>query len=145
MPADTLEYFCNKKLAGFYLLSKIHKRLHNVPGWPVISNCGYYTENILTFLDYHLQPLAKKVESYIKGTNHFLEKLKELGSLLKNAILCTIDAFGLYPNIPYEKSLASIRKYLDNRENKVNWQTTMEKPVPDFFYEKWKLSIFLDQ
>ena len=64
---------------------------------------------------------TKKVESYIKGTNHFLEKLKELGSLLKNAILYTIDAFGLYPNIPYEKSLASIRKYLDNRENKVKW------------------------
>ena len=76
--ADNLEYFFNKdpKFARFYLLPKIHKRLHNVPGRPVISNCGYYTENISSFLDYHLQPLAKKVESYIKDTNHFLKKLK---------------------------------------------------------------------
>ena len=120
LSADNLEYFFNKdpKFARFYLLPKIRKRLHNVPGRPVISNCGYYTENISSFLDYHLKPLAKKVESYIKDTNHFLKKLKELGSLPKNAILCTIDVVGLYPNIPHKGGLASIRKHLDNRENK---------------------------
>ena len=61
----TLDYFLVKdpKFARFYLLPKIHKRLHNVPGRPVISNCGYYTENISSFLDYHLQPLAQKVKS----------------------------------------------------------------------------------
>ena len=97
LSADILEYFFNKdpKFTSFYLLPKIHKRLHNVPGRPVISNCGYYTENILLFLDYYLQPLAKKAESYIKDTNHFLKKLKELGSLPKNAILYTIDVVDL--------------------------------------------------
>ena len=120
LSADNLEYFFNKdpKFARFYLLPKIHKRLYNVPGRPVISNCGYLLENISSFLDYHLQPLAKKVESYIKDTNHFLKKLKELGSLPGNAILCTIDVVGLYPNIPHEEGLASIRKHLNNRENK---------------------------
>ena len=48
----------------------------------------------------------------------FLKKLKEIGSLPKNTILCTIDVVGLYPNIPHEEGLASIRKHLDNRENK---------------------------
>ena len=45
---DSLDYFIMKdpKLARFYLLPKIHKRLHNVLGRPVISNSGYYTENI---------------------------------------------------------------------------------------------------
>ena len=75
-------------------------------------------ENILSFLDHHFQPLAKKVESYIKDANHFLKKLKELGSLSRNAIICTIDVVGLYPNIPHEEGLASIRKHLDKRENK---------------------------
>ena len=56
--------------------------------------------------------------SFIKDTNHFLKKLQELGSLPKNAILCTIDVVGLYHNIPHEEGLASIRKHLDNRENK---------------------------
>ena len=78
LSADNLEYFFNKdlKFARFYLLLKIHKRLHNVPGRPEISNCGYYTENISSFLDYNLRPLAKKVESYIKDTNRFLKKLQ---------------------------------------------------------------------
>ena len=37
---ETLDYFPvnNPKLGRFYLLPKIHKRLHNVPGRPVISN-----------------------------------------------------------------------------------------------------------
>ena len=120
LSVDNFEYFFNKdpKFARFYLLRKVHKRLPNVPGRPVISNCGYYTENISSFLDYHLQPLAKKVESYIKDTNHFLKKLKELGSLRKNSILCTIDVVGLYPNIPHEEGLVSIRKHLNNGENK---------------------------
>ena len=76
-----------------------------------MSNCGYYTENISLFVDYCLQPLAKKVESYIKDTNHFLKWLKESGSLPKNATLCTTDLVGLYPNIPHEEGLASIKKH----------------------------------
>ena len=80
---DTLNYFLIKdhKFARFYLLPKIHKRLHNVPGRPVISNCGFYTENISSFLDHHLQPIAQKVNSFIKDTNHFLRKIKSLGQL----------------------------------------------------------------
>ena len=38
---------CN--LGKLYLLSKIHKRLSNVPGRPVISNCGAPTENYTNF------------------------------------------------------------------------------------------------
>ena len=64
--ADTTKYFMVKdpKFARFYLLPKTHKRLHDVPGLPVISNCGYYTQNISFFLDFHLQPLAREVKSY---------------------------------------------------------------------------------
>ena len=48
---DTLNYFLVKdpKFARFYLLPKVHKRLYDVPGRPVISNCGFYTENIPLF------------------------------------------------------------------------------------------------
>ena len=40
LSSDTLNYFVveDPKFARFYLLPKIHKRLHNVPGRPVISN-----------------------------------------------------------------------------------------------------------
>ena len=107
---DILDYFLVKdpKFARFYLLPKIHKRLHDVPGRPVISNCGYHTINISSFLNYHLQPLAQKVKSYITDTNHFLSKLKSLGKLPQGAIMCTIDVVGLYPNIPHSEGLNSL-------------------------------------
>ena len=126
---DTLNYFLTKdpKFARFYLLPKIHKRLHNVPGRPVISNYGFYTENISSFLEHHLQPIAQKVNSCIKDINHFLRKIKSLDQLPEGAILCTINAVGLYPNIPHEESLASLRKFLDARtEKKVTTETLLE-------------------
>ena len=62
--SETLKYFLvnNPKLGRFYQFPKIHKRVDGVPRRPVISNRGYFTKNIFSFLDYHLQPLAKKVK-----------------------------------------------------------------------------------
>ena len=112
-------FFINKpKLGRFYLLPKIHKRLHNVPGRPVISNSGFFTENISAFLEYHLKPLSQKVKSFIKDTNDFLKKLNELRDLPDDFILCTIDVVGLYPNIPHKEGLEAIRKALDKREGR---------------------------
>ena len=90
------------KLARFYLFPKIHKRLHDFPGQPVISNCGCYMENISSFLDFHLQLLAQEVKSYIKDINDFFMKLRPLPNLPDGIILCTVDVVGLYPNIPHE-------------------------------------------
>ena len=120
LSSDTLNYFLVKdpKFARFYLLPKIHKCLHDVPGRPVISNCSFYTENISSFLDHHLQPLVQRVKSYIKDTNHFLNKIKEIGKLPEGAILCTMDVVGLYRNIPHGEGLASLYKSLETRENK---------------------------
>ena len=91
IPSETLEYFfINKpKLGRFYLLPKIHKRLHNVPGRPFICNSGIFTENISAFLEHHLKPLSQKVNSFIKYTNDFLKKLNELRDLPDDFILCT--------------------------------------------------------
>ena len=54
-----------------------------------------------------MQPLAQRVKSYIKDTNHFLNKIKKIGKLPEGAILCTMDVVGLYPNIPHREGLAS--------------------------------------
>ena len=63
-------------LGIIYLLPKIHKRLFDVPGRPIISNCGTPTE---TLLDHHRQPVVKGGSFYVKHTQDFLEKLKHLG------------------------------------------------------------------
>ena len=97
-----------------YLLPKIHKRLVNAPGRPVISNCGTPTEKASEFLDHHLQPIMKSGTSYIKDTNDFLSKLKNLKKVPDNAILVTADAVGLYPSIPRNEGLEALKKQLNN-------------------------------
>ena len=115
------------KFARFYLLPKIHKRLENVPGRPVILNCGFYTENILAFLDFHLQPLAREVKSYIKDTNDFLKKLRSLTNLPNDIILCSVDVIALYPNIPHDEGLSALQKRLElRREKNVSTSTLAE-------------------
>ena len=125
--ADTIKYFMVKdpKFACFSLLPKIHKQLHDVPGRPVISNCGYYTENISSFLDFHLQYLVQDVKSWIKDTNDFLKNLCSLPNLPDDIILCTVDVVGLYPNIPYEEGLSALRKQLDLRQEKYVTTSTL--------------------
>ena len=45
---------CN--LGKLYLLLKIDKRMFNIPGMPVISNCGTLTENVSEFMDSIFNP-----------------------------------------------------------------------------------------
>ena len=112
-------FFINKqKLGRFCLLPRIHKRLHNVPGRPVISNSGFFTENISAFLEYHLKSLLQKVKSFIKDTSDFLKKLNELRDLPDDFILCTIDVVGFYPNILHKEGLEAIRRHLISEKTK---------------------------
>ena len=125
----TLNYFAveDPKFARFYLLPKIHKRLHNVPGRPVISNCSFYTENISSFLDYHLQPLVQKVKSYIKATNHFLNRTKKTRKFARWSDLLYHRRCCIYPNIRHGEGLASLRRFLETRDNeKVSSDTLTE-------------------
>ena len=117
---NTLDYFLvnNPKLGRFYLLPKIHQRLRNVPGRPVISNSGYYAENISAFLEFCLKPLAQKVKSYIKDTNDFLRKMASLPPLPDDIILYSIDVVCLYPNIPHDEGFIALRKSLESKEDK---------------------------
>ena len=71
---------CN--LGKLYLLPKIRKSCENVPGRPVISNCGTPTEKVSEFLDHHLKPVIQSGKSYIKDSGHFLKKIKTLGCIL---------------------------------------------------------------
>ena len=102
------------KFARFYLLPKIHKRLHNVPGRLVITNSSHYAENVSSFLDHHLQPLAQVVKCYVKDTNEFLKKFCSLSKFLDRIFLCTMDAEGLYSNIPHVEGLSALRERLES-------------------------------
>ena len=68
-------------LGKLYLLPKIHKRLSNVPGRPVISNCGTPTEKASEFLDFYLKPLMQNGWSYIGDSGDFIDKMKRIGKI----------------------------------------------------------------
>ena len=76
-----------------YLLPKIHKGLENVPGRPVIPNCGTPTEKALEFLHHHLQPIMESGVSYIKDKTisfsnlRILEKYQKMRFLLQMMLL----------------------------------------------------------
>ena len=120
---EELKYFTYKykKATNFmkmYLLPKIHKRLGNVPGRPVISNCGMPTEKAIKYPDHHLQPIMRSGMSYIKDTSDFLLKLKNLKKVPDNAILVTADVVGLYASIPHNDGLEVLKTQLDNFHEK---------------------------
>ena len=112
----TYEYKKACNLGELYLLPKIHKKLFNVPGRPVISNCGMPTEKVSEFLDHHLKPVMQKGLSYIRDSQYFLEKIKTIGSVPENAILVTADVVGLYPNIPHQAALKALKEALEKRD-----------------------------
>ena len=98
----------------FYLLPKIHKRLHQVPGRPIISNCGMATENISAFVEYHLSSIIPAIPRILKDTMDFLNRLTNINPIPENAFLVTFDVVGLYPHIPHQEGISAMRHYLDN-------------------------------
>ena len=105
-------------LAKLYFLAKIRKRLFDVPGRPVISNCGGVTEKVSEFLDHHLKPIMQSSPTYIRDSKDFLQKLEDLGDIPEGAILVSADVVGLYPNIPHNEGLDILRGALEKRTDK---------------------------
>ena len=117
----THEYKKVSDLGKLYLLPKFHKRLHNVPGRPVILNCGTPTEKASEFLDYHLKLIMKRGKSYIEDSGDFISKIENLQNIPEGAILVTADVVALYPRIPHEAGFNALREIIqNNRDNKEN-------------------------
>ena len=121
-------------LGNLNLRSKIHKHLFDVPGWPVISNCGTATEKVSEFLDHVLKLIMQQKGSYIKDSGDFIKKLKEIKKVANDAIMVMADVFGHYPIIRHDVGLEALRKTLDERVNKkmvlrtlIKWQNLFWK------------------
>ena len=98
------------RMPVFYILPKIHKP--TLSARPIVSACAGPTEHISEFIDFFLQPLVQQLPSYIKDTNHFLEKINSLGPLPPNTILVSMDITSLYTNIPQAHAIEIIHQEL---------------------------------
>ena len=92
-----------KRTSLFYMLPKIHKRLVDPPGRPIVSGNSCPTERISQLVYFFLLPTVKDLPSYVKDTTHFLSKLLNLVNLPDNCILATMDVASLYTNIPNQE------------------------------------------
>ena len=108
--ADGLK-ITNPKTPKFYISPKIHKP--NNPGRPVINSIECHTSEISRFVDHHLQPVVKQIPSYIKDTNHFINKVNNF-SVPVNSILVTMDVRSLYTSIPNNEGIAATKKRYDS-------------------------------
>ena len=60
----------------------------------------------------------QKGKSYIKDSNDFINKIRDISSITEGSLLVTADVVGLYLSIPHELGLEALKKALDNREVK---------------------------
>ena len=96
----------------------IHKRMTNIPGQPVISNNGTVTENISSYLDYHLKSLIPNVPHILEDTRDYVNRIQDLSDLPESSIVVSSDVVGLYPYIPHEEGRETMAEHLETREDK---------------------------
>ena len=70
-----VSHLLNLNSSFLYPLTKFHKP--NLVGRPIISGCDSPTEQISSFVDYLLQPIAKVQESYLKDITDFLNFIEK--------------------------------------------------------------------
>ena len=122
-----LKYFtyeCQKatNLGKMYLLP-------NLPGRPVISNCVTPTDKVSEFLDFQLKPVMQSSKSYIKDSDDFIRKIRDIQYIPSNAVLA--DVIELYPSIPHDSGLKALKNILDKRK-KQNKSTAYLTKMSEF-------------
>ena len=90
-------------------LAKEHKIMP--PGRPIVSSVGSLTEPMSAFVDGHLQPALKNIQSFVKDTTSFLRILQDV-ELPKECLFATMDVSSLYTNIPHEDGIKAMHTFL---------------------------------
>ena len=96
--------------ATFYATMKVHKP-PPLKTRPIVSCSGCLTQAIGVWIDDKLQLAATKQRSYFKSSFDLNEDLAAM-AIPPNAFLFTADAVSMYTNIPTDRALMFIGKYL---------------------------------
>ena len=100
----------NPTEARFYLLPNIHKK--DIPGRPICSSINHPTSHISKFIDVHIKQYVPKTKSYVRDTQHFISRLKQLGQTPEGALLVTLDVGSLYTNIPNHEGILVVADHI---------------------------------
>ena len=94
----------------FYIQPKIYEQGN--PGRPAISSVNCHTSSISKYVDYHLQPIAQQIPSYIKNKSDFLRKVNKKETVPDNSYLVSLDVRSLYTNIANCESIKAVKTSL---------------------------------
>jgi hypothetical protein len=98
--------------AAFYLTAKVHKT--PLASRPIVSCSGSLLAALGTWVDDKLQHAVKIQPSYFKSSFDLRKEIDTL-ELPPNATLFTADAVSMYTNIPTDRALLFIGKYLRSK------------------------------
>ena len=102
------------RIATFYTIPKIHKTLiPPIPGRPIVSSNGTITYHTSVYLDKELQPVLKILKTICTSSRHIILDMSEKTFPVNSTILCA-DVTALYPNIPIEFGLYTVRTVLSD-------------------------------
>ena len=104
---------CTKiRSQAIYVLPKTHKKVIPIPTRPIVSGCSGPNENISKFLSSLLNPIVKKIRSYVKDSKH-LVNIIEATTIQPNSFLVTMDVGSLYTNIPQDEGVEVALTFLE--------------------------------
>ena len=109
----------DSKPGNIYFLPKNHKNITPPPGRPICDTINTPTMNLSRWVDIQLQPLVKKLPSYLKGDNNFLRKIDEINknhTLPRDALLVTWDVRSLHTNILHKEGFEALKKHFIMRK-----------------------------
>lgn len=102
------------RLSVFYTLPKVHKTIiPPIPGRPIVSSNGTITYHTSVYLDKELQPVLKLLPTVCTSARHILRDMNNTTYPINSVILCA-DVTALYPNIPIQLGLATVRNVLSD-------------------------------
>ena len=99
-----------------YFLPKIHKPVEKwsdngriPPGRPIVSDCSSESYEVSKYIDHFLQPLAVSHDSFLKNTDDFLYKLRQV-RVKPDSLLVTLDVESMFTNIDNRTGIKAVRE-----------------------------------
>ena len=109
---EALEKNKDKLYPQFYLGFKVHKE--KLGTRPIVSMSGSCLYGLSKWVDQQLQPIVRRIQSYVESSYTFLDDIKEEGPFGPRTSLFTADAQGMYNNIDTDHALEILKDFFEN-------------------------------
>ena len=110
------------KIPVLYTLPKIHKSRDEPPGRPIVNGINSVGARIGEYIDWFLQPLVKKTESYLRDTKHLIQLLDTISLDGNTVYLATADVSSLYTIINHKEAVQATNWALNTLSDLKNAQ-----------------------